>query len=113
MGKSPRADATSMVAIFNTAVRQNIGILTGKLASARIFFAHVRFEAETHPAMYGGPRVDKNSAQRSVLESDCFLNHESETDYSASLIHRFTIEIAKERIDFNRLISTSCASIMS
>ena len=61
MGKSPRADATSMVAIFNTAVRQNIGILTGKLASARFFFAHVRFEAETHAAMYSGPRADENS----------------------------------------------------
>ena len=41
---------------------QNIGILTGKLDSARIFFAHVQFEPETHPAMYGGARTDENSS---------------------------------------------------
>eukprot|EP01043_Picozoa_sp_COSAG02_P023191 COSAG02_NODE_1231_length_13766_cov_16.546572_11_plen_58_part_00 len=53
------------------------------------------------------------TAEHSVLKSDCFLNDESETGHSTSLMHRFTIEFDVVRIDFNRLISTSHPSIMS
>ena len=43
-----------------TELRQNIGILTGKLDSARIFFAHIQLLAETHPARYRTGRTDEN-----------------------------------------------------
>ena len=33
-----------------------------KLNSAPILFAHVQFELETHPAMYGSARTDENSS---------------------------------------------------
>eukprot|EP01043_Picozoa_sp_COSAG02_P060807 COSAG02_NODE_8026_length_2742_cov_6.403330_3_plen_212_part_00 len=45
-----------------TQLRRNIGILTEKLESARIFFAQIQLLAETHPARYRTARTDKNSS---------------------------------------------------
>ena len=45
-----------------TQLRRNIGILTEKLDSARIFFAQIQLLAETHPARYRTARTDKNSS---------------------------------------------------
>ena len=45
-----------------TQLRRNIGIITEKLDSARIFFAQIQLLAETHPARYRTARTDENSS---------------------------------------------------
>ena len=45
-----------------TQLRRNIGILTEKLDSARIFFSQIQLLAETHPPRYRTARTDKNSS---------------------------------------------------
>ena len=45
---------------MTTEMRRNMRQLERHLTSARIFFAHLRFETETHPAMYGSAPTDEN-----------------------------------------------------
>ena len=46
---------------LTTENRRNTRKLDWRVENGRIFFAHVQFEPETHPAMYGTAPTDENS----------------------------------------------------